>query len=80
MYRGIILDCDRVILNSEPLHLEARNEALKDFGIYFNRQEYYSNYIGLSDKESMRIKLERSNIKFTETDLVQIVKRKSKHI
>ncbi len=76
MYRGIILDCDGVILNSEPLHLQARNEALKDFGISFNRQEYYSNYIGLSDKESMRIKLERSSIKFTETDLVQIVKRK----
>lgn len=76
MYNAIILDCDGVILNSESLHLKACNEVFSEYGIAFDEEEYYSKYLGLSDKDSMRMKLECSNIKFDEDSLKQLVERK----
>lgn len=76
MYKGIILDCDGVILNSEKLHLKAINEAYGKYGIFFTEKEYYSIYSGLSDKDSLRRKLQHDNIKFDDKDIKDLVQLK----
>lgn len=76
MYNGIILDCDGVILNSEQLHLKACNAAYAEYNICFTEKEYYSTYAGLSDKESLSLKLQHNNIKLNESDINYLVEIK----
>lgn len=46
---AIVFDFDGVIADSEPLHLRAYQDVLKDQGIELSRDEYYSQYLGFDD-------------------------------
>lgn len=41
MIKGIILDMDGVIINTEPLYIEVEKEMFADYGIPFREQEIY---------------------------------------
>jgi beta-phosphoglucomutase len=47
--QAIVFDFDGVIANSEPLHLEAFQEALAEEGIELTTEDYYSRYLGYDD-------------------------------
>lgn len=47
--QGIVFDFDGVIVNTEPLHLQASREALAVRGIELSDQEYYDRYVGYDD-------------------------------
>jgi beta-phosphoglucomutase len=47
--QGIVFDFDGVIANSEPLHLQAFQQALAEEGIALTRDEYFSRYLGYDD-------------------------------
>ena len=47
--QGIVFDFDGVIANSEPLHLQAFQQALSEEGIELTRDEYFSHYLGFDD-------------------------------
>lgn len=46
---AIVLDFDGVVANSEPLHLEAFQEALAEVGVDLSAQDYYERYLGFDD-------------------------------
>ena len=47
--QGIVFDFDGVIINSEPMHLQASREALALRGIELSDEEYYDRYVGYDD-------------------------------
>lgn len=47
--QGIVFDFDGVIVNTEPLHLQASREALAVRGIELSDEEYYERYVGYDD-------------------------------
>lgn len=51
MRTGLILDLDGVIIDSEPLHLQAFREVLRGHGVALSDEAYYGGYIALSDRE-----------------------------
>jgi beta-phosphoglucomutase len=52
MLRAIIFDMDGVICNSEPLHMQAFQTALKEQSITVTDQEYYDTYLAHDDRGS----------------------------
>ena len=47
--QAIVFDFDGVIANSEPLHLNAFQEALADDGIELSAADYFHRYLGYDD-------------------------------
>jgi beta-phosphoglucomutase len=47
---AIVFDFDGVIANSEPLHLQAFQQALARDGIMLTAEEYYRRYLGFDDE------------------------------
>src|SRR2546425_12418196 len=47
--RALIFDFDGVIVDDEPLHLAAFQEALAAEGITLTREAYYARYLGFDD-------------------------------
>jgi beta-phosphoglucomutase-like phosphatase (HAD superfamily) len=50
--RALVFDLDGVIVNSEPLHLEAFRRALAPFGVALTEEEYYRTYVAYTDREA----------------------------
>ena len=46
---AIVFDFDGVIVNTEPLHLRATQEALATRGLKVSEDEYYAKYVGYDD-------------------------------
>src|SRR5438045_2345118 len=51
---AVIFDFDGVIVNSEPLHLQAFQEVLASEKIDLGEDEYYREMIGFDDKGAFR--------------------------
>ncbi len=47
-----MFDLDGVIVNSEPLHLEAFRRALAPFGVTLTDEEYYRTYVACTDRDA----------------------------
>lgn len=52
-YDGILFDFDGVLVDSEPVHHEAWNEVLGEFGLAIG-WEVYRGFIGWSDRDMIR--------------------------
>ena len=58
MMRAAIFDFDGVIVDSEPLHFRAMQEALRTEGIEITEAEYYALYLAHDDRGALRLALE----------------------
>jgi HAD superfamily hydrolase (TIGR01509 family) len=47
--KGIVFDMDGVLIDSEPVHIDAWNEVFAEFGLHFTT-EWFHQWIGVSDK------------------------------
>jgi HAD superfamily hydrolase (TIGR01509 family) len=47
--KGIVFDMDGVLIDSEPLHIDAWNEVFAEFNLHFST-EWFHQWIGVSDK------------------------------
>lgn len=47
--QGVVFDFDGVIVNTEPLHLQASRDALATRGLEISDEEYYERYVGYDD-------------------------------
>jgi beta-phosphoglucomutase-like phosphatase (HAD superfamily) len=59
MVRALILDYNGVVVNDEPLHMEAFRRVLAGSGIDLDEAEYYTRYLGLPDRDIARDALRR---------------------
>ncbi len=49
---AVIFDFDGVIVDTEPLHYQAFQKVLKQFGLSFSWQEYVDIYMGFDDRDA----------------------------
>ena len=54
-YDAILFDFDGVLLDSEPLHADCWAQVLAPFGVSLPWEEYRERYVGLDDREMLRI-------------------------
>ncbi len=54
-YDAILFDFDGVLLDSEPLHAACWAEVLAPFGVHLTWEEYGARYVGMDDREMLRL-------------------------
>jgi HAD superfamily hydrolase (TIGR01509 family) len=77
MLRAIIFDFDGVISDSEILHLEAFNEVLFKYGIEITREDYYREYLGLTDVDCFKALAAEGGLKVENHEIGNLVKDKN---
>jgi len=77
MLRAIIFDCDGVIADTEPLHLEAFRRVLKDDGIVVSDDEYFLNYLGLDDRTCFKRAFHLRGLEIDEGRIDEMLSRKA---
>jgi beta-phosphoglucomutase-like phosphatase (HAD superfamily) len=62
MLRAVVFDFDGVLVDSEPLHYRALRESLLPEGIAIDEAEYGREYLAHTDREAIRLALERHGL------------------
>lgn len=63
--RALLFDCNGVIADDEPIHLELFQKVLKEEGILLTKKDYFEKYLAMDDRSCFRdaLKLHQHNIK-----------------
>jgi beta-phosphoglucomutase len=78
---AIVFDFDGVIADSEPLHLRAFQETLREVaGIELSPDEYYRRYLGYDDEGAVRAVLTDRGMADGEARVAAIVEDKAKRL
>ena len=72
--KGIVFDMDGVLIDSEPLHIEAWNDVVAEFGLYFDT-EWFHQWIGVSDRNFTMQLVQNYNLPKTADALLQDKRR-----
>jgi beta-phosphoglucomutase len=75
--QAIVFDFDGVIADSEPLHLRAFQQVLRENGIELSSGEYYSRYLGFDDVGLFSTLGCDRGITMSDVDIQTMVERKA---
>lgn len=75
-YKAIIFDFDGVLFDSEPIHLQAYNEALYELDFNIAEQEYFQRYVGLSDQELFVLLFKDKDIPYESKQINELMAKK----
>jgi beta-phosphoglucomutase-like phosphatase (HAD superfamily) len=75
--RAIIFDCDGVLVDSEPLHLQAFREVLKKEGIEVSREDYLEKYLALDDRDCFQAVFKEQGRGLAPERLASLMKEKA---
>lgn len=78
--KAVIFDMDGLMVDTEPLHLQAFNYALGKHGKYLTEEENTDRYIGVSDAEAAQDIAARFNLPISAAELVRIEHTKSREL
>ena len=67
--QAIVFDFDGVIADSEPLHLRAFQQTLREHGLQLSPAEYYARYLGYDDVGLIRTLADDRGVTLSESDL-----------
>ncbi|MDQ3750531.1 MAG: HAD family phosphatase [Acidobacteriota bacterium] len=76
MIKAILLDFNGVIIDDEPLQMQAYQEILKDDGIDLTEEDYYSS-MGMDDKTFIESAYRRAEKDFTDDRVSEILEAKT---
>jgi len=79
MLRAVILDFDGVITDSEILHLRAFNTALRGYRINISKEEYYRDYLGLTDRDLLGVLVKRGLLKADQVKIDELAEQKKEN-
>jgi len=74
--QAIVFDFDGVIANSEPLHLQAFQQALAEDGIELAARDYYARYLGFDDVGMFQALAQDRGIAMSDRHVTELVTRK----
>lgn len=74
---AVIFDFDGVITDSEILHLRAFNCVLAKHNIEITREEYYKEYLGLTDVDCFKALADEERLKLDEGGIEELVREKN---
>ena len=75
--RAILLDCNGIIIDDEPIHLRLFQKVLKEEGIRLTRKEYFKRYLAMDDKSCFADALKRHGKPATPATLKDLIERKA---
>jgi beta-phosphoglucomutase len=76
MIQALFFDFNGVIIDDEPLQLQAYQEVLAEQGISLTEEQYYAS-MGMDDKAFLRAVFERGQKELSEANMQQSIERKS---
>jgi len=76
MLRVVIFDFDGVITDSEILHLRAFNQMLAQFGIEITKEDYYKDYLGLTDIDLLKLLAEKEILRIDAGQVEELAELK----
>ncbi len=79
MLRAIFFDFNGVLLDDEPIHMEALQRIFAEEGVTLSSDEYYDKYVGVDDRNCLRDVLEQSGREPDQALLVRLVARKASY-
>jgi beta-phosphoglucomutase len=77
MLRAVIFDFDGVITDTEILHLEAFNHVLAQHDVEITVEDYYKDYLGLTDVECFKALADEGRLKVEMQEIENFVKQKN---
>jgi beta-phosphoglucomutase len=77
MLRAVIFDFDGVIVDSEMVHFEAFNKALKSYEVRISKEQYFEEYLGLTDRDLLRTLVKEGRLKINESQIETIARKKT---
>lgn len=77
MLRAVIFDFDGVIADSEMMHFEAFNRALKAYEVQISKEQYFEEYLGLTDRDLLRTLVEEGRLGVSESQIETIARNKT---
>jgi HAD superfamily hydrolase (TIGR01509 family) len=78
--QAIVFDFDGVIANSEPLHLMAFQQVLRDEGIDLTPNEYYARYLGYDDSGVFEALSRDRGLRMSASQVATLVERKGERM
>ena len=76
--RAVIFDCDGVLADTEPLHLDGFNRVLAPLGITIADAEYARDYLGLDDHAAFERALSLHGVPVTAAHTRELVAAKAR--
>lgn len=77
MLKAVVFDFDGVITDSEILHFRTFNEVLSPYGFEISLQDYYKDYLGLSDFDLFKHLIGTGVLKIAESEVEGLIMRKN---
>ncbi|MDO8434412.1 MAG: HAD family phosphatase [Candidatus Binatus sp.] len=77
MIRAVIFDLDGTLVETEPLHLVAFNDALRPDGIEIVSDDYFKRLIGYDDRDCFTTVLREHGIAPSEDRIAALIARKT---
>jgi beta-phosphoglucomutase len=78
MLHAVIFDFDGVITDSEILHFRAFNAVLSHYGFQLTKQEYYKDYLGMTDADCYRALIAEGRLAIEEAQIQDLVQQKTR--
>ena len=75
---AVLFDFDGILVDTEPMHHRAFNEALDPLGMGFSWKEYVEIYMGFDDRDAFREAFRAKGIDLDDANLATLVAAKSK--
>ena len=74
--QGIVFDFDGVIADSEPLHLKAFQQMLREAGLELTAADYYGRYLGYDDVGLLQALARDRAVPMSDGHIAALVARK----
>jgi beta-phosphoglucomutase len=74
--QAIVFDFDGVIADSEPLHLKAFQQMLREAGMDFTAADYYAHYLGYDDVGLLQALARDRSVPMSDGHIASLVARK----
>lgn len=75
---ALIFDFDGVLVDSEPVHLQAFREVLAPKGVDLSREEYFARYLGFDDYTCLQAAMRHHGIEYTTETIDRMVAEKTR--
>ena len=80
MLRAIIFDCDGVIANTEPIHMEAFGRVLAEEGLTLTSETYFAEYLALDDRGCFEKAFSNFDDQRATKDVDELIRRKAGYV
>lgn len=78
--KAVLFDMDGLMVDTEPLHLQAFNFALEKFGKHLTEEENTKRYIGTPDTEGAKDMVVRFNLPISVSEFLKVKQDKSREL